>query len=326
MREAVPARDHPAADRMAGRPPRRRPATVTLAGLLTVLVFLPALPATSQRAVTSPGPPSPPAPRLRVAVSIPPAAYFVERIGGPAVQVTTMVPAGSEEETYAPTPRQVGDFLQARLYVAVGHPAFPLETRYLLPLLRSHPAIHLVLMSRGVRLIPMAGGGTDPHLWMAPGTAAIAARNITDGLIAVDPGRRAAYERGLDACQRDLRTLDAAFRRIAAAPRRVRFLAYHPAWGYLAREYGFEQRAVEAGGKEPGAAGLVALIAAARRDGVRLVLIPPGFPPSAAAALAGAIDGKVLALDHLAPDWLAGMWRLEGALAEVAGLAEGRPR
>jgi zinc transport system substrate-binding protein len=338
MGEVAPERAHPAARRSAGRPPRGRPvlaAPAAPAALALLLAILPGLPTTSRRADASPGPP--PASPVRVAVSIPPAAYFVERIGGPAVRVTTMVPAGSEEETYTPTPRQVGDFLRARLYVAVGHPAFPLETRYLLPLLRSHPEVHLALMSRGVRPIPMGGGAagesgapgagaTDPHIWLAPDTVAIVARNITDGLAAVDPSRREAYERGLDAFQHDLRALDAAFRRIARAPRKVRFLAYHPAWGYLAREYGFEQRAVEAGGKEPGAAGLVALIAAARRDGVRLVLIPPGFPPSTAAALAGAIDGKLLPLDHLAHDWLAGMWRLEGALAEVAGLAKGPPR
>lgn len=282
---------------------------------------------------------------VRVAVSIPPAAYFVERIGGSAVRVTAMVPPGTEEETYAPTPRQVSDLLIARLYVAVGHPAFPLETRYLLPLLRSHPEVSLVTMSRGVRLIPMASGAsgpsgasgspaagaTDPHIWMAPATAAIAARNIMDGLAAVDPGRRAVYERGLEAFQGDLRALDAAFRRVAAAPRPVRFLAYHPAWGYLAHQYGFQQRAVEAGGQEPGTAGLVALLAAARRDGVRLVLVPPGFPPRSAEALAGSIDGKVLALDHLAHDWLAGMWRLEAALAEAAGVGSaarptGNPR
>jgi zinc transport system substrate-binding protein len=302
--------------------------------VLAALAPLPALPAL--RAV----PALPAAPPVRVAASIPPAAYFVERIGGAAVRVTTMVPAGSEEETYAPTPRQVSDMLRARLYVAVGHPAFPLESRYLLPLLRSHPEVRLALMSRGVRLIPMtegagdrpgagAAGATDPHIWLAPGTVAIAARNIADGLVAVDPDRRAAYARGLEALQRDLRALDAAFRRVAAAPRPVRFLAYHPAWGYLARQYGFEQRAVEAGGKEPGTAGLVALIAAARRDQVRLVLIPPGFPPRAAEALSSSIDGKALVLDHLAHDWLANMWRLQAALAEAGGLAKdgaaGRP-
>jgi len=260
----------------------------------------------------------------RVAVSIAPAAYFVERIGGPRMQAEVMVPPGVEEETYAPSPRQLADLLQARLYVAVGHPAFPLETQSLLPFLASHPEIRVVSMSRGVTLIPMgnapsAGRSTDPHLWNAPAPAAIAARNIAAGLEAVDPAGRGVYVAGLAALERDLRALDAAFRRVVAGPRPVRFISYHPAWGYLAHQYGFQQVAVEAGGKEPGAASLVALATAARRDHVRLVLVPVGLPSKQTESLASSIGGKVLAVDYLARDWLAAMWRLEAALAEVAG-------
>ena len=32
--------------------------------------------------------------RIRIAVSVPPQAYFVERIGGGHVEVTTMIPPG----------------------------------------------------------------------------------------------------------------------------------------------------------------------------------------------------------------------------------------
>jgi zinc transport system substrate-binding protein len=284
---------------------------------------------------------APTAAPLQVTASIPPAAYFAERIGGAGVRVQTMVPSGVvEEETYAPSPRQLADLLHSRLYVAVGHPGFPLETRYLLPLLAAHPEVRLVSMARGVQLISMDGtaaapgaapasaqaagpmgasaaGVTDPHIWLAPGTVAIAARNIADGLEAVDPGRRAVYEQGLEGFLRDLRSLDAAFRRAAAAPRPVRFLSYHPAWGYLAHQYGFRQLVVEASGKDPGTASLVALVAAARRDGVRLVLVPPGLPARTTESLAGAIGGKVLAVDYLARDWLVMMRRLAAALAEA---------
>jgi zinc transport system substrate-binding protein len=286
---------------------------------------------------------------LQVTVSIPPAAFFVERIGGARVRVQAMVPPGVEEETYAPTPRQVADLLRSRLYVAVGHPAFPLESRYLLPLLAAHPEVRLVALSRGVQRIPMAGmaatppaaaaaaqgsgranaggaasgvaaGATDPHIWLAPGPVGIAARNIAGGLAAVDPGNRAAYEQGLAGFQRDLLALDAAFRRAAASPRPVRFLSYHPAWGYLAHQYGFQQLVVENGGKDPGTASLVALVAAARRDGVRLLLVPPGLPARTTASLAAATGARVLAVDYLAHDWLAMMRNLAAALQEA-----GRP-
>jgi zinc transport system substrate-binding protein len=310
------------------------PALLPLAAL--VLLPLAAPPAVAApRAVADPAaldsPPSITAPAaaaagagpLRVAASIAPAAYFVERIGGPRVRVEVMVPPGVEEETYSPSPRQLAELLRARLYVAVGHPAFPLESRSLLPLLVTHPEIRVVSMSRGVELIPMgdppaAGGSTDPHVWTAPGPVAIAAVNIANGLAAVDPARRAVYAANLAAFERDLQALDAAFRRVAAGPRPVRFISYHPAWGYLAHQYGFRQIPVEAGGKEPGTASLIALAAAARRDGVHLLLVPAGLPNKLTASLASAIGGKALAVDYMARDWLAMMWRLAAALAEVA--------
>jgi zinc transport system substrate-binding protein len=313
------------------RRPRRRSA-VALAVACWALAA-PFAPARTAGAATAAAP-------LQVTASIPPAAFFVERIGGALVRVQAMVPSGVEEETYAPSPRQIADLLHSRLYVALGHPAFPLESRYLLPLLAAHPEVRLVSMSRGVPLIPMtgtaaaaaaapaadqasgrtaAGGETDPHIWLAPGTVAIAAHNIAGGLAAVDPGHRAAYEQGLEGFQRDLRGLDAAFRRAAAAsPRPLRFLSYHPAWGYLAQQYGFRQLVVEAGGRDPGAASLVALVAAARRDGVRLVLVPPGMPARTTQSLAAAFGCEVLEVDYLARDWLAMMRRLAATL-EAAG-------
>ncbi|HVR11307.1 MAG TPA: zinc ABC transporter substrate-binding protein [Thermoanaerobaculia bacterium] len=298
----------------------RLPLALLALAALPALLAPPALPAAGAE------PPRPPPPR--VAVSIAPAAYWVQRIGGAKMQVEVMVPPGVEEETYTPSPRQLADLLQARLYVAVGHPAFPLETHGLLPLLADHPEIRVVSMSRGVQLIPMgdapaASRTTDPHFWNAPGPVAIAARNIASGLEAVDPSRREAYRTGLAAFERDLAALDAAFRRVAAGPRPVRFISYHPAWGYLAHQYGFDQLPVEAGGKEPGAASLVALAAAARRDGVRLVLVPVGLPRKQTEALASSIGGKVLAVDYMARDWLAEMWRLAAALAQIAQGAQG---
>jgi zinc transport system substrate-binding protein len=326
MRQMVPGERHAgsrAPRRPASRRCGRRRAMVALACLAAALAAAPS-PADAAGAagvaVSAP---------VRVTVSLPPQAYFVERIGGADVRVQVMVPAGTEEETYAPNPRQIADLLHSQLYVAVGHPALALEARYLLPLLRSHPEVRVESMARGVRFIPMQGDAeapaagpereeaTDPHIWLAPAPVTIAARNIAGALAAVDPGRRAAYGRGLEGFERDLRALDAAFRRAAAGPRPVRFLSYHPAWGYLARQYGFQQLVVEAGGKDPGTASLLRLVAAARRLGVRLVLVPPGFPSRTTEALASSIGGRVLVLDYMARDWLAMMSRLAAALAEV---------
>ncbi len=261
---------------------------------------------------------------LPVAASIAPAAYLVDRLAGPLATTTVMVPTGAEEETWSPTPRQLAALLAARVYVAVGHPAFVFESRDLLPLLRIHPEIRLISMAQGVDPLPMGPpphGGTassDPHIWLAPAPMAAAARSVAAALVAVDPAHSAIYAANLRRLEQDLLVLDTAFRRVAAGPQRVRFVSYHPAWGHLAHQYGFEQLAVEADGKDPGTASLVALVAAARSHDVHLVLVPAGLPARLTDSLAAAIRGQVVTVDYMARDWLSMMQRLAVLFAEVA--------
>lgn len=68
----------------------------------------------------------PPAGKLKVFVSIPPMAYFVERIGGEQVEVGVLVGSGESPHTFEPTPRQMASLAEAQLYVSVG---LPFESR-----------------------------------------------------------------------------------------------------------------------------------------------------------------------------------------------------
>ena len=45
--------------------------------------------------------------KIQVAVSVPPQAYLVERIGGDRVDVEVMVPPGTSPAVYEPSPRQL---------------------------------------------------------------------------------------------------------------------------------------------------------------------------------------------------------------------------
>ena len=66
-----------------------------------------------------------------VLVSVPPQAYFVDRLAGPWVTVEIMVPPGASPATFEPSLKQMQAAAQARLYVTVGHPNFPFERTWL---------------------------------------------------------------------------------------------------------------------------------------------------------------------------------------------------
>lgn len=266
--------------------------------------------------------------RLQVAVSVPPQAYFVERIGGRHVEVEVMIPPGYSHVDYPLTPSQIADLSRARMYVAVGHPAFEFESGRILPFLKEVPGVRIVDMSRGMRLLEGSGEeghededhgheGGDPHVWVSPDTVSVAARNIAAALEEIDPAHAAEYRANLRSFEADIAALDREIRAELAGVRGGRFMVYHPTWGYFARQYGLQQVAIEAEGKEPSAARLIRLIDEARREDVKVVFVQSGFPRKSAQVIADAVGGRLLVADPQERDWINNLRRVSRELSEA---------
>ncbi len=263
--------------------------------------------------------------RLRVAVSVPPQAWFVERIGGDRVAVEVMIPPGFSHVDHPLSPRQMASLAAADLYVKVGHPSFDYERHAIDPFLEQAPGIRVVDMSRGMHFLEGAEEGEeaghdhgdgDPHVWVAPETVAVAAGNIEQALAAADPAGAPLYRENLRAFLREIAALDGEIRTLlATAPSRT-FIVYHPGWGYFAHQYGLEQLAIEAEGKEPSAQGMIRLIDRARRENVRLVFVEAGFPRKSAQVIADAIGGRVVLADPQQKDWPDNLRRVAAAFLE----------
>ncbi|MDI9570980.1 MAG: zinc ABC transporter substrate-binding protein [Pseudomonadota bacterium] len=301
-------------------------------------------------------------------VTILPQAYFVERIGGPHVEVTTLVGEGQSPHGYEPTPRQMARLAEARAYFLIGA---PVERAVLGKIEASHRKIEIVATQRGVPYRYPAGEGhghegndakgqppqgrektggpaygegrtaarggeaagkpgtaphppkdgqaPDPHIWLDPRLVKIQARNIHAALCRLDPAHRQEYGANLRAFQADLDRVDARIARALAPLKGKRMYVYHPAFGYFAAAYGLIQVPVEWGGREPSARRLASLIAAARRDGVKVIFVQAQFPAKSAAAVARAIGGAVAPIDPLARDYLDNLNRIAAAVEQGLG-------
>lgn len=157
----------------------------------------------------------------------------------------------------------------------------------------------------------------DAHIWTSPRRARVMARGIAARLAALDPSAADHYAAGERAFDADLATLDSWLSRRLADLEDRRFLVFHPAWGYFADDYGLEQIPIELEGKTPGPRRLAALIDQARATGIRVVFVQPQFDRRAAARVAQAIDGRVVAIDPLAPDYSANLKRVADALVSA---------
>ncbi len=250
---------------------------------------------------------------LKAGVGILPPAYLAERIGGAQIQVAVLVGPGQNFHTYEPTPKQLADLAGASLYFQMG---LSFEKRLVEKIVSANPNVRVVDLLEGIALRPMDAepcdehlghGAMDPHVWLNPLDAKILARNMARALRQYDPVHAAAYGSNLDALDKDLDALHARVSALLAPFKGRTFYVYHPSFGYFADVYGLKQAAVEIEGKEPTARQLAALIDRAKAEGVRAIFVQQQFPRKSAEAVAREIGGKVVAVDPLARDYLAGV-------------------
>jgi zinc transport system substrate-binding protein len=264
--------------------------------------------------------------RLRVVATVPPQAWLVKRLGGDRVEVDVLLPPGASEHTYEPTPQQVARLADARLVVEVGHPALLFERRLLDAMLAREPRPLVVDMTHGDALpnAPTSSAsahdhGSDPHAWLSPRVMRSAAVAVAAALERLDPAGAPLYRANLHTTLAEVDGLDAELaRELGPLPSR-RFLVYHPAWGWFARDYGLEQVAIETDGKEPSPRQLVELVDEARRAGTRAVFVQRGEYDRPAQAIAQELGARVVALEPLAEDWPSNLRRAAAALREGAG-------
>ncbi|HHY32163.1 MAG TPA: zinc ABC transporter solute-binding protein [Firmicutes bacterium] len=254
--------------------------------------------------------------KVKVAVSILPQAYFVERIGGERVSVLVMVPPGASPHTYEPTASQMRELARAQMYVRV-HVDF--EEAWMPRIAAANKNMLVVDSTSGIEL----SSDKDPHVWLSPRLVRIQAEHIYEGLAKIDPDGRKVYERNEEAFLRELDALDEEISTILAPVRGGRFMVLHPAWGYFARDYGLEEVPIEVEGKEPSARELAALVEAAKADRVRVIFVQPQMNPRTAEVLAQQIGARVVTLDPLARDWPANLRAAARAIAEALGASGG---
>ena len=101
--------------------------------------------------------------------------------------------------------------------------------------------------------------------------------------------------------------MDADLKKTLAGKKGLRFMVFHPAWGYFAQAYGLRQVPIEIEGKNPKPAQLQELIRRARESGIRVIFVQPQFSTKSAEIVAREIGGQVAFADPLAGDWMANL-------------------
>jgi zinc/manganese transport system substrate-binding protein/manganese/iron transport system substrate-binding protein len=227
-------------------------------------------------------------------------ADIVRNVGGPCVDVGSIVPAGVGPEDYEPKPEDARHLADAKLIVSNG---VGLDD-FLGKLLASNAsdAPRLVL-GDGIPTIDVSGR-PNPHFWLDPSLVRqYFVPAIARQLEALAPGCATIIQASAAGYAKQLDDLDAALKAKVAtipAPNR-KLVTFHDAFPYFARHFGFELVGVIVAnvGQDPTAAALASLVDTVKASGVRAVFSEAQFSPKLAQTLADEAGVKTVVSDVL---------------------------
>lgn len=144
-------------------------------------------------------------------------------------------------------------------------------------------------------------GAVNAHIWMSPRQAMAQVENIARGLIEQDGAHAQQYRANADAYIARLKALDEQIAAELAPVRGARIVTSHPAFEYLARDYGIE--IVASLGQEPGqmprTRDMAELVDTVRGMNIRALFVERAYAEKAAEVLARETGVSIYTLDSL---------------------------
>ena len=258
--------------------------------------------------------------KIDVAVSIGPEVQWVNAVGGDKVNVTLMVPPSADPHTYEPLPGQLKQISNAKMYAEIGSP-LEFETNYMNKIEAANPHMLIVNCSEGVTLIPNTAENEsdtmDPHDWNDPKNAEIMVNNIYLGLVKVDPSDQAYFEKNRDNYEAQLEALDNYTTQTLKDKNGTNILIFHPAFGYYAKDYNLTQIAVMINDEEPSPQRIALLLNTAQADNIKVMYNEPQYDPSYMQSIASQVNGTVITVNDLDPNYIQNMKNTADAFAQA---------
>lgn len=213
--------------------------------------------------------------KMKVVATVYPAYDLAKQIGGDKVDVTMLVPAGSEPHDWEPTAQNLKEIGTAKVFIYNGAGLEPTEKILQPDILKKAKPLEL---AKGIDLLKVtdeeeeheheheheatpagetsdkAGhdkqsakeehhhhGEYDPHIWLDPENVMKETDEVVKAFSEADPANKAYYEANGKAYKEKLAALDKDYKDFAANVTDKNLVVSHEAFGYLAKRYGFTQ-------------------------------------------------------------------------------------
>lgn len=262
--------------------------------------------------------------KLSIYTTVYPLQYFSERIGGDAVNVASIYPAGANEHSFEPTQKDMMALADADLffYIGLGLEGFVENAKETL----ANEDVKLVATAQDVteQQLHISAGHShaedeeshdehaedhddhahsdlDAHVWLSPIISQQLALTIKDELVAALPEQEAVFTKNYEALVADLLELNEEFEAMAAKVSNKTFFVSHAAFGYIAGHYGLTQVPIAGlnSQSEPSQKELAAIVNSAKKQQAQYIFFEQNISSNLTKIIQNEIGAKTLTLHNL---------------------------
>ena len=242
--------------------------------------------------------------RPLLAATTPAIAWMVQEIGGDDVNVVSLLPSGSDAESYEPDMATMKSLSGSSTLYTLSTPGFEQSTvRRVAD--ATGKTLSVTDLSVGIeRIDDSHSGGYDPHYLSSPANARKVAAAILADMERRYPDKAETMRARADALDKRLAAASDSVKTLLGNPGEgCAIVAIHPSLGYYARDYGLRQISLEENGKEVTPRGLERGLAEAHKAGAGVLVYERTHSPDRATLYAAELGIPTIGVDFNAADF-----------------------
>lgn len=248
--------------------------------------------------------------KIKIYTSIYPLYDFAKKVGGDKVDVTNLVPAGTEPHDWEISTSDIVNLEKADMLIYNGA-GIENWTDKVISTLENKDIVY-VKTSEGLDIHKIgekdsqednkhSHGSYDPHTWLSIKNAKQEMENIKNALAKYDPDNADYYEDNYEKYAKKFDELDKKYSDTLGPIKNKTIIVAHEAFGYLCEEYDINQEGIEGltPDSEPDPARMRQIIKFAKKNNVKTIFFEELVSPKVAQTIAKEINAKTEVLNPL---------------------------
>lgn len=248
--------------------------------------------------------------KIKIYTSIYPLYDFAKKVGGDKVDVTNLVPAGTEPHEWEISTSDIVNLEKADMLIYNGAGIENWTDKVISTL--ENKDIAYVKTSEGLDIHKIgkkdsqednkhSHGSYDPHTWLSIKNAKQEMENIKNALVKYDPDNADYYEDNYEKYAKKFDELDKKYSNTLGPIKNKTIIVAHEAFGYLCEEYDINQEGIEGltPDSEPDPARMRQIIKFAKKNNVKTIFFEELVSPKVAQTIAKEINAKTEVLNPL---------------------------